>query len=154
MKTKLFVCSSGTPAVTVNWKLLARAIVEIVFRPWHFCSDFSTTFPSRVTNPFSGILGQDLNLPWFQSFQIKPGFAAVWMFSFTEVNPTLTLKTSCVFIIVTHWIFSNMKGIQITDGKTETQRDHVICPSGRLAFDYSAVLVTTCFDWTGVKSFR
>lgn len=46
-----------------------------------------------------------------------------------------------------------MMGIQITDGKTETQRDHVIYPSGRLAFDYSAVLVTTCFDWTGVKSF-
>lgn len=46
----------------------------------------------QVTTPFSGILGQDLNLPWFQSFQVKPGFAAVWMFAFTEVSFLLPLS--------------------------------------------------------------
>lgn len=33
-----------------------------------------------------------------------------------------------------------MKENHIADEETETQRDDVICPSGRLAFDYSAVV--------------
>ena len=35
----------------------------------------------------------------------------------------------------------------------QTQRDEVICPSGRLAFDYSVMLITMCFNWTKVNSF-
>lgn len=76
MKTKLFICSSGNPAVMVKSKLLAGAIMEIDSGPDIFVRISAPRF-LQVTTPFSGILGQDLNLPWFQSFQVKPGCVAV-----------------------------------------------------------------------------
>lgn len=54
--------------------------------------------------------------------------------------------------VMTHLVFNNVKD-HVTDEEAGAQRPDVVCPSGRPAFEYSAVHFTTYVNWTGDSSF-
>lgn len=80
------------PLRTVKGKLPARAIMEIVFRPWHFGPDFSTTV-SLSHNPLFWHLRSRSKLALVSIISSKTRLCCgLNVLPFREVNLTLTLR--------------------------------------------------------------
>lgn len=89
--------SSENPAANCKVKTTSKGNNGNSIQTLTFWSRFQHHSFLESHNPFSGILGQDLNLPWFQSFQAKPGFAPGFECSPLQGRkPYLDFKTACL----------------------------------------------------------